>query len=176
MNQKTEFIDERSFRELFYSFYSRLCRYAYFILGSKEHAEEIVQDLFARIWEQRMKLNIEGSIESYLYISARNAAYNYLKSDMHKKQREQAYSQQAEQNENFDRELFLKRLKEALNHLPEQCREIYCMKNLEGLTYKEIAEYLEISEKTVEVQIFRALKKLRELMGGYKNTFYQNEG
>ena len=50
------------------------------------------------------------------------------------------------------------------------------MKNLEGLTYKEIAEYLEISEKTVEVQIFRALKKLRELMGGYKNTFYQNEG
>ncbi len=175
LDQKNGFIDERSFKELFYGFYSRLCRYTYYILGSKEHAEEIIQDLFTRIWEQRRKLYIEGSIESYLFISARNAAYNYLKSDLHKKQREEVYSLQEEQNEIFDRELFLEKLQQALSFLPEQCREIYCLKNMEGLTYKEIAEYLEISEKTVEVQIYRALKKLRKLMGKDKNRFYQNE-
>ena len=175
LSRISEIIDERSFKELFYGFYPRLCRYAYYILGSKEQAEEIVQNVFTHIWEQRQVIKVEGSIESYLYISAKNAAYNYLKSDLSKKKREDAYSKREENEEVFDKELFLEKLKMALNELPEQCREIYCLKNMEGMTYKEIADYLGISEKTVDTQIYRALKKLRELMGKYKNTFYLNE-
>jgi RNA polymerase sigma-70 factor (ECF subfamily) len=171
--QKLELINERSFRELFKEYYSRLCRYAYYILGNKHSAEDVVQSLFARIWEQRESLKIEGKTDSYLFVAVRNASYNYLKSNLNQKMNETEYMMNNEEDNSLvDRVTFLRKLQEALNQLPEQCREIYCMKNMEGLTYKEIAEYLQISERTVDVQIYRALKKLRELMGKYRNVFY----
>jgi RNA polymerase sigma-70 factor (ECF subfamily) len=171
--QKLKLTKESSFKELFVKYHPRLCRYAYYITGNKHLAEDIVQSLFTRIWEQRENLKIEGKMESYLFVSARNASYNYLRSNQHQKMRESEYTMnQQEENSSIDRESFLKKLQEALGQLPEQCREIYCLKNMEGLTYKEIAEYLHISEKTVDVQIYRALKKLRELMVRYRNAFY----
>jgi RNA polymerase sigma-70 factor (ECF subfamily) len=172
--QKLRLPNEGSFKELFHKYYLRLCRYAYYILGDKHRAEDVVQSFFARIWEQRESLKIEGKLENYLFVSVRNASYNYLKSNLHQKMRETEYvMNQNEDNSVIDRENFLKKLQEAIVQLPEQCREIYCLKNMEGLTYKEIAEYLQISEKTVDVQIYRALKKLRELMAEYKNAFYK---
>ena len=176
MLQKLKLTNESSFKELFDKYYSRLCRYAYYILGNKHLAEDVVQSLFTRIWEQRENMKIEGEMDSYLFVSVRNASYNYLKSDLHQKMRETEYTMNIEEDDHkIDRETFLRKLQEALNRLPEKCREIYCLKNMEGLTYKEIAEYLQISEKTVDVQIYRALKKLREIMGKYRNAFYLNE-
>ena len=179
--RKLKLSDEGSFRELFDKYHSRLCRYAYYVLGNKHWAEDVVQSFFARIWEQRESLKIEDDLDNYLFVSIRNASYNYLKSSRHQKMRESEYTMnQQEENSSIisdssiDREGFLKKLQEALNQLPEQCREIYCLKNMEGLTYKEIAEYLHISEKTVDTQIYRALKKLRELMVRYRNAFYSS--
>lgn len=165
--------DEGSFRELFDKYHSRLCRYSFYVLGDKHRAEDVVQSFFVRLWEQRESLKIEDDLENYLFVSIRNASYNYLKSSRHQKMRESEYTMnQQEENNSIDRKRFLKKLQEALCQLPEQCREIYCLKNMEGLTYKEIAEYLHISEKTVDVQIYRALKRLRELMVKYRNAFY----
>ncbi len=171
--RKLKLSDEGSFRELFDKYHSRLCRYAYYVLGNKHWAEDVVQSFFVRLWEQRESLKIEDDPENYLFVSIRNVSYNYLKSSQHQKMRESEYTlNQQEENSSIDREGFLKKLQEALGQLPGQCREIYCLKNMEGLTYKEIAEYLHISEKTVDVQIYRALKKLRELMVEYRNAFY----
>ncbi|MBN2214848.1 MAG: RNA polymerase sigma-70 factor [Bacteroidales bacterium] len=171
--QELKLSNEGSFKELSYKYHSRLCRYAYYILGNKQWAEDVVQSFFARIWEQREDLEIEGKMENYLFVSVRNASYNFLKSNLLQKMRETEYvMNQTEDKSRIDKESFFKKLQEALGRLPEQCREIYCLKNMEGLTYKEIADYLQISEKTVDVQIYRALKKLRELMAVYKNAFY----
>lgn len=175
MPRKLKLSDENSFKELFHKYYSRLCRYAYYILGNKHWAEDVVQSLFTHMWEQGENLKIDGNIDGYMFVSVRNASNNYLKSDHHQKMREAEYTKQIEQNDTvIDRETFLRKLQEALNQLPGQCREIYCLKNMEGLTYKEIAEYLQISDKTVDVQIYRALKKLREIMGKYRYAFYLN--
>ena len=176
MLQKLKVKDESSFKELFHQYYSRLCRYAYYILGNRHWAEDVVQSFFTRFWEQRENLKVDGKTDSYLFVSVRNASYNFLKSDLHQKMRETEYiTSQEEDNSTIDTGTFRKKLQKALNQLPEQCREIYCLKNMEGLTYKEIAEYLHISEKTVDVQIYRALKKLREIMGKDRNAFYLNE-
>ncbi|MFO7656046.1 MAG: RNA polymerase sigma-70 factor [Bacteroidales bacterium] len=172
-NNFTLVTDESSFKDLYFRFFSKLCRFSYYITGSKEQAEEIVQGLFAKLWEQRQTLRIESKIESYLYVSVRNASYGFLKSDFNKKQRETRYATEKPEEHIFDKEAFLNKLQVALNELPEQCREIYCMKNLEGMSYKEIAENLGISERTVDTQLYRALKKLREKMQKYKNTFFQ---
>jgi len=174
--QKLKLTDESSFKELFNKYYSHLCRYAYYILGNKHWAEDVVQNLFVHIWEQRVNIKIDKKTDSYLFISARNASYNYLKSHRHQKMKETEYIMNAEEDDNIiDRNAFLRKLQEALNELPVRCREIYCLKNMEGLTYKEIAEYLKISEKTVDVQMYRALKKLREIIGKYRNAFYLNQ-
>lgn len=176
MLRKLKLSDEGCFKELFEKYYSRLCRHAYYVIGNKHGAEDIVQNFFAHIWKKRDNLKIEGEIDSYLFVSVRNASCNYLKRERNKKMRETEYSDYNKtDNASIDKETFLKKLQEALNQLPEQCREIYCLKNMEGLSYKEIADYLQISVKTVDVQIYRALKKLRESMGNYKNAFYQNE-
>jgi RNA polymerase sigma-70 factor (ECF subfamily) len=174
--QKLKVKDEGSFKELFHQYYSRLCRYAYYILGNRHWAEDVVQGFFARFWEQRENMKTDGKTEGYLFVSVRNASYNYLKSDLHQKMRETEFvANQEEDKSMIDAETFHKKLQKALNQLPEQCREIYCLKNIEGLTYKEIAEYLQISEKTVDVQVYRALKKLREIMAQDRDAFYINE-
>ncbi|HJX71314.1 MAG TPA: RNA polymerase sigma-70 factor [Bacteroidales bacterium] len=176
MLQKLKPLNEGSFNELFNQYHLRLCRYAYYILGNKHWAEDVVQSLFTRIWEQWKNLKVDGTMDSYLYVAVRNASYNYLKGNLHQKMRETEYTMNPEEdNSVIDSKTFLIKLQDALAQLPEQCREIYCLKNIEGLTYKEIADYLQISEKTVDVQIYRALKKLREIMGKYRNAFYLNE-
>lgn len=176
MLQKLKLKDESSYKELFHQYYSRLCRYAFYILGNRHWAEDVVQSFFTRLWEQWENLKIEGKTDSYLFVSVRNASYNHLKSNLHQKMRETEYTaHHEEENSMIDTKTFHRKLQKALNQLPEQCREIYCLKNMEGLTYKEIADYLQISEKTVDVQIYRALKKLREMMGKDRNAFYLKE-
>lgn len=170
-----KFINESSFKELFFTYYSKLCRYAYYITGQKDTAEEIVQGLFTRIWESRESLIIKENSSTYLYTSVRHTAYNYYKNNRNRITRETNYSENDNNSMVFEKDIFLHKLKESLQILPDQCREIFCLKNFEGLTYKEIADYLGISEKTVDVQIYRALKKLREGLKKFKGMFYSNE-
>ncbi len=152
------------FEQLFKHYYDPLCRFAATMLPATEDAEGIVQELFLHLWEKRSQLFITSSLKSYLYRSTRNKCLNHLK---HLKVRdkylqEKLYVQSEavempEESENLEGQIY-----QAIASLPNRCREIFELSRFEGLKYREIAEVLEISPKTVEVQMGKALKVLRE--------------
>jgi len=163
---------------LFRKYYKQLVRFAMGYLHDGEAAEEIVQDVFVRIWENASQINIETSVLAYLYSSVRNQALNLIKHESVKKRYEQEQAMEAKNSttefeEKVNIGFFRKILAKAVGELPEKCREIFEMAKFEGLTYDEIAEYLQVSEKTVENQMGIALKKLRESMLPYSRQVYE---
>ncbi len=172
-NSKT--ISKEYFDFLYQNNYTPLCRYAFYITNQKEVAEEIVQEVFLNIWEKRKKLHFESDPKSYLYISVRNYAYSKIKQLNKYRFSEVIPDIDLETVTTFNDSAFLEQLYLAIKHLPEKCREIYCLKHLEGLTYKEIASYLSISEKTVESQVYNALVKLRLKLIPIRHKFYSND-
>lgn len=164
--------NERIFEETFRKYYQSLCNYANSILKEMDEAEEVVQNLFLSIWEKRIDLEISISLKSYLYRAVHNHCLNRIK---HLKVREeyQQYavnfydaSYESVSQTVMKNELEIK-IEEAIRKLPEQCRLIFQMSRFEELKYHEIAEQLEISPKTVENQIGKALKILRVELAEY---------
>lgn len=166
--------DKSAFNELFIHYYNKLCRFAYVILNCEHTAEEVVQDTFVKLWEKRKSISISGNLDSYLFISVRNASLNSVKYANTRKNNIFPEEFIKDETEPFNQEVFLKRLHLALEKLPEQCRIIYFLKNMEGLTQDEIAQYLNLSPKTIENQLKIAILKLREMLYRYKHTFYNN--
>jgi RNA polymerase sigma-70 factor (ECF subfamily) len=163
---------------LFRKYYAQLVRFVMGYMHDSALAEEIVQDVFVRVWENASRIDIEASVLSYLYSSVRNQSLNFLKHEAIKKKYEQEQSvAQPENNyaleEKVNLSFFRQILAIAVGDLPEKCREIFEMAKFEGLTYDEIAEYLHVSEKTVENQMGIALKKLREAMSPYSRQVYE---
>jgi RNA polymerase sigma-70 factor (ECF subfamily) len=162
--------NEAAFEELFHFYYEPLCRYATGIVLEPEEAEEIVQQVFLRIWERRAELNITVSFKAYLYRSVHNASLN------HKQRRKQHVRfddaplrvvHAAEASHEMDVKMLEKEIGKALNTLPEQCRKIFELSRFEELKYREIAELLDISVKTVENQMGKALRIMRERLSSY---------
>ena len=159
--------NKNAFETLFKSHYANLCGYAVKYVWELEQAEEIVQDLFFNIWNKRSNLYISSSIESYLFRAVRNACLNYLK---HKKIRDnyassvqETYNPRHGQVDNPVEALELqKKIDESIDSLPPERKKIFLLSRHEGLKYKEIAEQLGISVKTVEAQMGKALQFLRE--------------
>ena len=162
--------DEKAFEAIFRTWYSPLAAFAMRYVKEPEAAEEIVQEMFSSIWIKYETLKIQTSLKSYLYGAIRNACLNYLK---HQKV-ERAYADRnmlsVPQNETTDF-LELDELKAkialAMDKIPAKCREIFELNRYEGKRYKEIAEELNLSLKTVENQMGKALKILREELGDY---------
>jgi RNA polymerase sigma-70 factor (ECF subfamily) len=158
--------DEAEFERVFKTYFKNLHAYACTITKEEAAAEEVVQQVFVKLWERSEGLTISGSIAAYLYRAVYNESLNYLK---HRKVRavHQQYVEHSMKNvsEQAGKKLSLKelegRLAQALNDLPEQCRTIFQMSRFEELRYKEIADRLGISVKTVENQMGKALKLLR---------------
>ncbi|MEM8893582.1 MAG: RNA polymerase sigma-70 factor [Bacteroidota bacterium] len=160
-NGKTEVL-----KHYFDLHYSELCAYALKYVRLPEVSEEIVQELFINIWERRNELNVRGSMSSYLFTAARYRCFNYLKIQLPKDQATtESIDLTSEVPSDFDDDItnheLKKRLRAAIEDLPEKCRIIFLLAKEEGLTYKEIANELEVSTKTVENQMGIALKKLR---------------
>lgn len=158
--------DDLAFERLFKEHFRALHAYANVMLRDEELAEEMVQNVFLKLWEKRDDLNVEVSMKAYLYKMVHNACLNHFK---HAKTRAKyedyaSYTQPAEE-ESAARKLELKELEEriskALNDLPQQCRIIFQMSRFEELKYKEIADQLGLSIKTVENQMGKALKIMR---------------
>jgi RNA polymerase sigma-70 factor (ECF subfamily) len=158
--------DDHAFELLFKAHFKALNSYASVMLYHDSHAEEIVQNMFVRLWEKRDLLNVQISVKAYLYKCVHNDCLNYLK---HKKIKEKYQDHAAftmnDQTENTSDKLVLgelqDRLQKALNELPEQCRTIFQMSRFEELKYREIADELGLSIKTVENQMGKALRILR---------------
>ncbi|MFC3199979.1 RNA polymerase sigma-70 factor [Parapedobacter deserti] len=151
------------FEETFKSNVKALHAYAYTILREDGAAEEIVQNVFLKLWENRKRMAIHTSLKAYLYKSVYHESLNYLKHlQVRRKYMEEAMANLRQQvpDEAPDEEL-QRQLGEALSQLPEKCRTVFQMSRFEDFKYQEIADKLGISLKTVEAHMGKALKLLR---------------
>jgi RNA polymerase sigma-70 factor (ECF subfamily) len=163
--------DKKSFELLFKAYYQSLCFYAMKFLGNNNDAEEIVQDVFINIWEKRNTMTDPLSVRNYLFGSVRNRSLNALKHrkivDQHKLNNLKTQIEQS--NDDFMQEVdLMKKINAQIDALPPRRREIFILSREYGLKYREIAEKLNISVKTVEAQMGEALKTLRENLNEYK--------
>jgi RNA polymerase sigma-70 factor (ECF subfamily) len=166
--------NKQAFNVLFERYYVALCRFIFKMLRNTDDSEEIVQSFFVNFWLKRKIIIIVLSVKSYLYQSVKFAMFNFLKAKKNRTESEQKSSEQIQTGEtpdDFEETQKLKnRINKAVEILPEKCREIFLLSRLNGLTYREIAEYLEISVKTVENQMGTALKKIREYIKSTTST------
>ncbi len=156
---------------LFKEYYHPLVAYGRTIVSDRDEAEDIVQHTFVNFWEQRTQLEVHTSVRAMLYKSVQNACLNSLK---HKKvrqvyRREQEYTQAfpGQQDEQLQAKELETQIEAVISQLPEQCARIFKMSRLEGLKYQEIADQLQLSVKTVENQMGKALRILREELKAY---------
>ena len=158
--------DEKAFEMLFNFYCQRLINFTRRYVVDIQIAENIVQDVFVHLWHHRANLDSTRSIKSYLFIAVKNEALKEIRHRNVESRSKQKLIDLIEPDINPEKELttdeMKKKIHQAINELPNKCREIFKMNRFDGLKYTEIAEILNISEKTVETQMGRALKKLRE--------------
>ena len=165
--------NKTSFDMLFKKYYAPLCRFAVLFSKDNDNAEEIVQSFFVKLWQQRKTVKISSSVKSYLYTSVRNTALNFIKKEQTRTNYELAYDENKESShEEIKNKDFEKIFEHAVKSLPSRTKEVYILSKNEGLSYNEIAEYLQISAKTVENNMGIAFKKLREFLMPYKHLIY----
>jgi len=159
--------DIGQFESLFRSSYVSLVRYAKTLIKDHDSAEEIVQDLFYRLWQDKEKLNIESSLNGYLFRSVHNKCLHFIEHNkvVERYAEEMSFRQPDKQESPSDilqyRELQA-RISRILERLPERCGQVFYLSRFEGLKYTEIAEKLSVSVKTVESNMGRALKEFRK--------------
>ncbi|GAA4461166.1 RNA polymerase sigma-70 factor [Nemorincola caseinilytica] len=180
MGSETTFItgalSTQAVEDAFKSHFQGLLRYAHTIIRDELMAEEMVQNVFYKLWKNREDVGIDRSISAYLYRSVYHECLNHLK-HLKVKAAYQAHAARAMENlNNAADKLRLKELEEkletALKELPEQCRTIFQMSRFEELKYMEIAGRLGISVKTVENQMGKALKLLRSKLADLLPIFF----
>ncbi|MCG8322619.1 MAG: RNA polymerase sigma-70 factor [Cytophagales bacterium] len=160
----------RDFETLYKHYYDYLCYYAWKFVNEKELAEEVVSEVFFKLWKNKKKINVNTSFRSYLFIAVRNQAFDYLRKVRRVNyidDTEAIKSKIADRHSPLEEAIFNEiyfNLEKAIENLPQQCRMIFRMSRDEGLRYREIANQLNISIKTVETQMGRALKKLRKVV------------
>jgi RNA polymerase sigma-70 factor (ECF subfamily) len=165
-------MNEIQFEKHFREWYSPLCRFAFRVVGRKDLAEDLVQEVFEKVWSRRAQLPEDLSVKSYLFQAVYRSALNAVSRN--------PYVLSEEQPETWDwqtgqSDLEMKDLEVALAHgleeLPDACRQIFLLQREEGLSYKEIAESLDLSIKTVENQMGKALRILRSHLLPYLILF-----
>jgi len=159
--------DEKSYRVLFDEYYSSLTVFAKKYVGDIDTARGITQDIFVKVYESRHLLKTVKSLKGYLFTSVRNSCLNYINLEkIHRQHEERIKLSATHPDVEFEhklREAELEKLMlKAISELPDKCRFILTKSKFEGMKNSEIAEELKISIRTVETQISKALKRLRE--------------
>ena len=166
---------KESFESLFRRYYAPLCRSVHRIIQDKDGSEDIVQEVFATLWSKRDSINVQSSIKSYLFRASINGALNCLK----KEKRWTPFENEDESanvvaSQDILRELEGSELEslieQSINQLPVGCRTMFMMNRYDEMSYREIAEATQTSVKTVENQIGKALKVLRQALKSYINA------
>ncbi|MDZ7694015.1 MAG: RNA polymerase sigma-70 factor [Balneolaceae bacterium] len=158
--------DERAFKQIFLSYYDPLCNFCWRYAKSKAISEDLVQEVFAEMWDHREVLDPSRSIKLYLYQAVKNKALDYLDHQKvvrryqkdYRSENKDVIKQKRLQQEN---EKFIKAAREAIDSLPHRTQQVYVLHREDGLTYPEIAKVLDVSVKTVEAHISKALDILR---------------
>lgn len=160
--------DMKAFEELYYQLFNRLIKFCTFYVIRKEVAEEIVSDLFVKCWQNRKSETIILKLETYLFSAVRNQSLKYIKKNAHMQLREIKSSDEFMfaapvdlEKDISDKEL-CQRLDRAIEQLSPQSKIIFRLIKENGMKYKEVAEILKISPRTVQTQLFRGMAKLRK--------------
>ncbi|WP_143307157.1 RNA polymerase sigma-70 factor [Chitinophaga vietnamensis] len=160
--------DEQAFARLFRYFYERLLHFCLQYVPAREAAEEIVSDVFVKLWNRRHELESILNLQVYLFVAVKNHSLNYLEQYSHLRIVPLAESGVADLRNSVDLERDLEwkemrfKMDQAVASLPAQCRRIFQLIKEDGFRYKEVAEILNISPRTVETQLFRAMRRLNE--------------
>lgn len=166
--------DEEAFSELYVRYKDKLSSFCLHLLKSKEETNDIVQEIFIRLWESRAFIDPELSFSSFLYTMARNRILNYFRdADIDEKAKEILAARKVAQEEAIDSHLiyteYQKILQDAIDRLPPQRRKIFNMSRIESMSHKEIATELGISVNTVQEHISEALKFIKGYFGRHAN-------
>ncbi len=161
--------DPIQFEMAYKQYFSMLVGFAFQYVEDGDAAEDVVQEVFSNVWNQSDRLEIQTNLKSYLFGAVRNACLNHLR---HQKV-VQSHANEIDEGAFASQEEFLEmdelqeKINQALDQLPEKRRQIFELSRFEDKKYHEIAEELDISVKTVETQMSRALKAMREALGSY---------
>ena len=152
------------FEKLYKRFQPSLVNYAIYLTRSSEDSIELVNDVFLSVWNKRNRLKLDSSLKTYLYTAVKNRCINYIK----KHKLEIVLNEQLDMLSDFkaDQSLLEKEqhiiIQQIMNGLPSKCKQVFAMSRIDQLSNKEIASLLDISIKTVEAQITKALKIFRK--------------
>lgn len=160
---------------VFRTYYNQLVRYAEFLTGDAEYARDLVQDTFIQLWKKKTSINIKGSIKAYLFKSLFNLYKNHLKhQSVVKKYKDDLLSRIHEIQQTFfydhimdfklDQEKYKNEITKAINSLPESYKTSFILSRQFNLSNQEIADFLKIPKRTVETNLYRALKYLRDIL------------
>ncbi|WP_321347710.1 RNA polymerase sigma-70 factor [uncultured Draconibacterium sp.] len=175
--------DEGTYISLFEEYYVGLCAYSRRYVGRKDIAEDIVSETFFKIWENRKKLEITGSVKSYLFQAVANNSLNHLRKLKKEEKLEDYFSGTENENIGFkevaenitENSLLIKelnsRIEEAVNLLPPQQQTAFRLKRFEGKKNKEIADEMGLAVKTVEMHLSKAVISLRKNLQDYLPAF-----
>jgi len=160
------FDSKEAFKQIFLEYYNPLCNFANNITNDESLSEDIVQDVFLKLWESNDSISLTGSLRSYLFQTTKNKVLEKLRnlkaqSKLHERI-DQTQIQSLDHDELSETYMRLEQLYNSLRHLPPKCREVFAMHKFNGLTYAEIADAEDISIKTVENHMLKAIKILRE--------------
>ncbi len=161
--------DTGAFEEVFNEYYSSLCRYALIYVGDPDESEEIVQNSFVKFWNKKKQITISTSLKSYLYQVVKNESLNHIKHLKVVKSFEGSHhnKNKGDASDTLIAKELQYKIDASLAKLPVERKKIFLMSRNEGLKYREIADKLGLSIKTVENQMGKALKFFRSELVDY---------
>lgn len=175
LRQIEEDCSQTALRRFYDLCFDRFFRIAYYYLHTEEWAQEVVLDVFLKIWERRDSLHHIANLEDYFFITIKNASLNYLEKEQRRKDLMAdafddgtAVSGESPEEILVSEELFAHYVK-ALDRLPERCREIFIRVREEKQSYAEVARDLGISVNTVDTQVQKAVGRMRDMLARYIN-------
>jgi len=169
--------DDKAFESLFYLLNTQLIRFCMMYIHQTEAAEEIVSDVFVKCWLNRKSLLDIQNLDTYLFVAVKNQSLNYLKKYSHihlvqiEDTNELKFVNTFNPQEELEKKELIFKIEQSIEALPQQCRIIFRLIKEDGLKYKEVAEILDISPRTVQTQLFRAVKKLSVSLSDYLILF-----
>lgn len=174
--------DLEAFEQFFHTLNTKLIKFCVFYVRQKEAAEDIVSEVFVRCWESRKTLSEVVNPETYLFVAVKNQSLNYLKKYSHIHLVQAEDSNEIEFVNHYDPEKEMERkelhfiLDKAISSLPQQACIVFRLIKEDGMRYKEVAEILNISPRTVQTQLFRAIKKLSVLLAEHQVSTKKSKG
>ena len=152
------------FQQVFETWYNTLCNYAYSYVRDRDTCEDIVQEVFVRIWEDRPQLIGTEGLRYYLFTAVRNNCISYLRQANKHRHADPDEARPVYIQNRREQAEYRAIVRQAIDSLPPRCREVFLLSRFSNMTYKEIAGTLDISEKTVENQMTKALKLMRTFL------------